>query len=448
MPRKLWISLSLLTFLSGLALPVRADDWPQWMGPGRDNVWRETGLIEKFPEGGPPVRWRTPVARGYAGPAVAAGRVVISDYLTEDQVPEGNWDRKSFSGLERIHCLDATTGESVWKHEYPVKYSISYPGGPRCTPLIEGGRVTVLGAEGRLTCLSLEKGEVIWEKELNRDYASKSALWGYASHPLIDGDRLIVIVGGEGTHVVAFHKATGEEIWRSLSSDPEQKGYSPPSIATIHGVRQLIIARPQALEAVSPEDGKKLWSIPYQADNGSLIMTPVVWNDHVFIAGYNNRNLMVRLEKDPLRPVKLWQNKAKWAMSPVNVQPFRIENTLYGFDQKGFLHAMDLPSGERLWQSTGPIDGGRRSLYTATAFLVRQADRFWMFNERGELVIAKLSREGYEEIDRAKLLEPTGTAMGRAVVWSMPAFANRRAYLRNDREIICVDLAADAKPSS
>lgn len=210
--------LSLVNFML-LAMPLtQAADWPQWMGPGRDNVWRETGLVDSFPEGGPPILWRTKVAGGYAGPAVAGGKVYVTDYVTEGDVKVPNWDRQEFTGVERVLCLDEATGDELWKHEYPVKYTISYPAGPRCTPTVHEGKVYTMGAEGNLFCLDAESGDVVWSKDLQHDYHTKAAIWGYAGSPLVDGNRLICVVGGEGTHAVAFDLATGDEVWRALTS--------------------------------------------------------------------------------------------------------------------------------------------------------------------------------------------------------------------------------------
>ena len=143
------------------------------MGPNRDNVWRESGIVEKFPDGGPKVLWRTPIAGGYAGPAVADGKVFITDYVTTDDVKVDNFDRKEFTGQERIQCLDEATGKVLWTHEYPVKYAISYPSGPRCTPNVESNRVYTLGAEGHLVCLNTADGKVIWSHDLKQDYETK-----------------------------------------------------------------------------------------------------------------------------------------------------------------------------------------------------------------------------------------------------------------------------------
>ncbi len=425
--------------LMSVTVAAQADDWPQWRGPGRDSVWREDGLLEKFSAKGPNVVWRTPVAGGYAGPAVAESRVVVTDYVTGENVKIANFERKSFTGVERVLCLDEATGQPQWKHEYPVKYAISYPSGPRCTPVINEGKAYTLGAEGNLFCFDLDSGEIAWSKDLCADYKTKTALWGYASHPLIDGQKLICVVGGAGSHVVAFDKESGAELWRGLTS-PEQ-GYSPPTIITAGGTRQLVLLRPDAVTAVDPETGDEYWSVPYEATSGSIIMSPVQWQDYLYVGGYSNKNLLLKLAADRPDAEVVWQDKPKHGISPVNVQPLIDEGTLYGFDQSGWMYAVALPSGERLWQTSAPI--GEHAVQTGTAFLVKQADRFWMFNENGELLIAKLTPAAFQEVDRCQVLKPTNVAFGRNVVWSVPAFANRRMFARNDEECVCVDLAAE-----
>lgn len=430
------VRFSALALVLICAAPALADDWPQWMGPGRDNVWRESGIVERFPEGGPKVLWRTPIAGGYAGPAVADGRVWITDYVTQDNVKVDNFDRKEFTGTERVLCLEEATGKVLWKHEYPVKYTISYPAGPRCTPTVEEGRVYVLGAEGDLFCFNADDGTILWSHDLKKKYGTKAALWGYAAHPLIDGDKLLCLAGGMGSHIVAFNKLDGSEIWKS-STSPEQ-GYSPPTILEHAGVRQLILYRPDAVSSVNPENGQEYWSLPYEASNGSIIMSPILCGNYLYCAGFNNKSLMMEL--DPSKPAAkaLWRDKQN-VISPVNVQPFLDGTVLYGFDQKGVLRALSIPDGERLWETSEVT--GRRAAGSETAFIVRQGDRYILFNELGELIFAKLTPEKYVELDRVKVIDQTNNAFGREVVWSMPAYANRRAYIRNDQEIICVNLA-------
>ncbi|MGL6097004.1 MAG: PQQ-binding-like beta-propeller repeat protein [Fimbriiglobus sp.] len=421
------------------ATPAPAADWPHWMGPTRDNVWREAGILDKFPAGGPKVLWRVPLAGGYAGPAVANGRVFAADFVTGTVLNDGNFGRKPSPGQESFKAFDAATGKELWKHSFPVTYAISYPAGPRCTPTVDGDKVYFLGAEGHLLCCETATGKIVWQKELKDEYKTKSALWGYAAHPLIDGKKLITLAGGDGSHVVALDKETGKELWRS-QSQPEQ-GYTPPSIITTDGVRQLLVTGPTALRALDPETGERLWTTKYDATSGSVIMTPVVVGEYLFLGGYDNKNLLVKLPKGKTDTVEVvFKDKRNHAISPVNVQPFVADGLIYGFDANGRLYAVEVPSGKRVWESEAPLKEGT-ALGSGTAFLVKNGDRFVMFNELGEIVLCKLSPKGYEEIDRAKVIDATGAAFGRKVVWCQPAFADKSLFVRNDKELIRVDLS-------
>ena len=418
-------------------LPLPADEWPQWMGPQRDNVWREDGVLEALPAAGPRVVWRVPIAGGYAGAAVAGGRVFVTDYVTAADVKVANFERKTSTGTERVLCLDEATGQLLWKHEYPVTYTIAYPAGPRCTPTVDGDRVYTLGAEGDLFCFDAATGKVVWSRDLKKDYATKAALWGWASHPLVDGEKLICIAGTDAAHAVAFDTRTGRELWRAGTA-PEQ-GYVPPSIIEAAGVRQLVLVKPDGVYAVDPDTGKILWETPYNADNGSIIMTPVRIGDHLYVGGYQGKNLLLKLKADAPGVDVVWRNKPKQGISAVNVQPFVADGIVYGFHESGELRAMRIPEGDFAWRGGGPL--GARPQGSGTAFITRHRDRFFLFTETGDLVIAKLTPAGYEELSRAHLIEPTNVAFGRPVVWCAPAYANRSIVVRNDAEIIRVSLA-------
>jgi outer membrane protein assembly factor BamB len=431
------LPIALLAISAALPAAARADDWPQWMGPRRDNVWREEGVVAALPAAGPQVMWRTPVAGGYAGAAVAGGRVFVADYVTDADVKVANFERKTSTGTERVLCLDEATGRVLWKHEYPVTYTIAYPAGPRCTPTVHGDRVYTLGAEGDLVCLDTATGRVVWARDLKQDYATKAALWGWASHPLVDGDRLVCVVGTAVAHAAAFDLATGREVWRTGKA-PEQ-GYVPPSIIEAAGVRQLVLAKPDGVYAVEPETGTILWETPYDGDNGSIIMTPVRVGEHLYIGGYQGKNLLLKLRGDVPGVEVVWRNRPKQGISAVNVQPFVADGLVYGFHESGELRAMRVPEGDFAWRGGGPLGG--RPQGSGTAFITRHGDRYFLFTETGDLVIARLTPAGYEEVSRTHLIEPTNVAFGRPVVWCPPAYANKSIVVRNDAEVIRVSLA-------
>lgn len=434
------------------ALPAVADDWPQWMGPNRDGRWAESGIVQKFPPSGPKKLWSVPVGGGYAGPAVAGGRVYVADFQTAD-ADRGNNPATTTkrNGKERVLCLDAATGKELWKHEYDCPYNVSYGAGPRCTPTVADGKVYALGTMGNLHVLDAEKGTLVWSKDFKTDYKAQTPIWGFAGHPLVYKNTVICLVGGESL-LVAFDKDTGKEVWKSLTTPGEgNAGYCSPVVIEAGGTKQLLIWHPEKLVSVSPEDGKRFWDVPLKPDHGMSIMSPVKAGDRLFAGGIGWAGVTVKLDPDKPAATELWRgerNKAN-GLFPVNSPPLAEDGVLYGTDQPGPLRAVELDTGKRLWATMLPVIGkdadpeDRRAHGSGTAFLVKNADRYFIFGESGHLVIARLSRKGYEEIDRAKLLDPTNEAFGRPVVWSHPAFANKCVFARNDKELVCYSLAAE-----
>ena len=433
--RLLWIFLLLTTLLASTS---RGDDWPQWLGPRRDSVWRETGILKKFPAGGPTVKWRAPIDGGYAGPAVAAGRVFVMDFVSSgDKSPSPN-NRNKLNGQERVLCFSADTGKPLWKHAYDCTYNISYPSGPRATPTVDGDRVYTLGAEGNLFCLSVKDGSVLWSHDFRRDYQAETPFWGYCGHPLVSGDKLFCIVGGPGSVAVAFDKMTGKEIWRSLSA--KEQGYSAPTLIESAGKPQLLIWHAESINSLDPQTGKPYWSVPLECNYKMSIVTPRKLGDYLFAGGIVNRAVLLQLGRDKPSAEVVWRGQKDVGIGPVSSVPFLEGETMYGVDRQGELRGVNLQDGAHLWSTYAPTTTRGRA-NSGTAFLVKNGDRFFLFGETGDLVIARLTPAGYDEISRAHLIDPTTDAFGRDVVWSHPAFANRCVFVRNDKEIVCVSLA-------
>ncbi len=428
--------LTLLCLLTAIPY-AHADDWPGWMGPKRDNVWREKGILDAFPAGGPKVLWRAKVSNGFSGPAVADGLVVITDFVSKADLSPDNFDKDKFVGKERIQCLDAKTGAVKWTFDYDATYTVSYPNGPRCTPNIDAGKVYTLGAMGNLYCFDAKTGKVVWSRDLKKDYGVDAPLWGFAAHPLIDGDRLICMVGGEGSVTVAFNKNTGKEIWKAMSAGGP--GYSPPVIIEAGGTRQLLVWHPEAINGLNPETGKVYWSVKQETANDTSIMAPRVLGDQLFVGGWMHKGALVKL--DPVKPAAklVWKGKRDSAVYPVNNTPYLEAGHIYGVCTDGELRCVDIKTGERVWESYKPVAGEKAQ--SGTSHLVKHEERFFIATETGHLIIGKLSPKGYEEVSRWQMLEPTSKAFGRSVVWSHPAFANQSVYARNDKELICVSLA-------
>lgn len=445
-PSKLFGHLAGLVIALPMSVAV-ADDWPQWMGPTRDGEYREKGLLDRFPEEGATILWRTPVAGGYAGPAVAGGRVFVTDFVRESgDAFNDPGKRATLAGKERVLCLEEGTGKVLWEYAYDCPYSISYPAGPRCTPTVAGNDVVTLGSEGDLFCFDIESGEVRWHISFKADLQAEVPLWGYSCHPLITDDLVICMVGGKDQTVVAFDRATGKPRWKSLSASAA--GYCPPSLIEIAGTTQLVVFHADGIDGLDPATGNSHWNVPLKPAYEMAICRPQREGDLLYASGIGNQAVMLQLTDNPTKVNELWAGTPKTAVYGGNVTPILYDGVLYGSDcGLGAFIAADAKTGERLWESFEPTRKGEtRRISHGSAFVTHltETDRFLLFSELGDLILARLTREGYEEISRAHVIEPTGEAFGRGVVWSHPAYANRRAYLRNDKEIIAVSLESDS----
>jgi outer membrane protein assembly factor BamB len=415
--------------------PVLADDWPEWRGKGRKGIWNESGVLDKFPDNGLTIAWRAPVHSGFAGPAVASGRVFVTDFERFTGT----------AGKERIVCLNEKSGKVLWTQEWDVDYQgISYGTGPRATPTVDGDRVYVVGASGILLCLDARTGKVTWQKNYVKDYGTQIPTWGITSAALVDGDRLITIVGGKpDAKVMAFDKMTGKEIWRSLPSDSEQ-GYCQPVIFELGGLRQLIIWHPTAVVSLDPATGKVYWQQPFRIHMGMTLATPVFSGSRLLVSSFYNGSMLLDVAKESASVI--WKGKSD---SEINTDGLHaVVNTpviagdyVYGICSYGQFRCLSLKTGERVWET---MEVTKEKARWASGFCVHNGDRYFINNDRGELIIARLSPEGYQEISRATLIKPTSNSGNRrelgAVNWSHPAYANRHIVARNDEEIISASL--------
>jgi outer membrane protein assembly factor BamB len=444
MPRHSTLPVVLLGLLTFAAVTC-ADDWPQWLGPQREGVWRETGLVTRFPKGGPKELWRIPLGAGYAGPAVVDGKV----YVMDREARKKDDKDKAIPGNERVLCLNAADGKLIWKHEYDCPYRVSYSSGPRCTPVVEKGRVYTLGTMGDLCCLDAANGKVIWSKNLVKEYKLKAVpVWGYAASLLLDGDLIYTLAGGKDSAVVALNKDTGKEVWKALTT--EEVGYSPPMIYKAGGKRQLIIWLSESLNSLDPATGSVYWTIQYPTDLENLIRPAVNittvrrMGDMLFLSTFYHGPMAVKLDPDKPKAEVLWRGKSDNPEKPDGLHilmaaPVLKDGHIYGICARGELRCLKADTGKEVWH-TLEATGGKKG-DCATAFIIPQGDRFVIFNDRGDLILAEMSPKGYKEIDRAHLLDPIEAAYGRDVVWCHPAFANRCVFARNQKEMVCVSLA-------
>lgn len=436
----------IVALLAACAQFLPAADWPEIQGRGRLNSWTEDGILDRFPPGGLTVRWRTPAHTGYAGPAVADGRVFVADYEKTNQVE-----------IERVLCLDEQSGQVRWTYANPaVTYgSLSYAYGPRATPTVDGGRVFVLGAVGDLYSLDVKSGKLLWKISFPRDLQAKVPVWGFAASPLVYGDRLICLAGaGSNGTVVALDKATGREVWRALSSKGGP-GYAAPIVIHAGGVDQLIQWHGGAVSSLNPDTGAVYWEAPYEGKD-MLVATPVWQGNRLFVTAFFDGPMMLQLADDRPGAKVLWHGLSHSEIKTDGLHctlstPVIQDGNIYGVCSYGQLRCLDAQTGARIWETPAVT---RENARWASAFLTRQAGRCFITNDRGELILAALSPREYREIDRTQLITPT-TPVGNkrelgAVNWVLPAYANRHIIIRNDREVIRASLektpAAAAQP--
>ena len=436
--RFLWTLTAVCWSMTITSISVRADDWPQWGGPQRDLCWRETGLVDELPrdeKGFLPRMWSTPIAEGYSGPSIAENRVFITDFA----------ERVGNRGQERILCLDVETGKVNWSQQRDVQYTVSYPAGPRVTPTVDGDRVYTIGAMGHLDCLQVADGKILWSKNFERDFGTSLPVWGMASPPLIDGDQLITLVGGaKGATVVSFNKLTGQELWRAI--DDPQVGYCPPVIYTFGKTRQLIIWTPSQVASLDPSNGKVYWTVPFEVKAGLTIPMPRQLGDRLFLTSFYNGPLMLQISDDPPAAKVLWRGNSNSEtktdkLHSIMPTPIVNEEQIFGVCSYGQLRALDTKTGERLWETLDATGSGR----WWNAFLIptgtpQNAERVFIHNEQGDLILARLDKAGYHEQSRSKLVEPTRPVNRRMTIWSHPAFAKQSVFARNDQEIVRVFL--------
>ncbi|QTD50633.1 PQQ-binding-like beta-propeller repeat protein [Sulfidibacter corallicola] len=413
--------------------PARSEDWPQWMGQRRDGTWQEEQVMTRFPKSGLETVWQMPIGLGFAGPAVADGRVFVTDFVKGSGTLTNNASaRDKVTGRERILAFDEATGRQLWVYEYPVSVQVSYASGPRTTPTVDGDRVYALGTNGHVAALQVKTGELLWSLDLPRAFQTEIPFWGFSSHLLIVDDLLITLAGGDGSTVVALDKKTGHERWRALSAS--EPGYCPPTLVSHAGKQQLLVWHPESINGLEPESGRVLWSIPLKANAGMSLTAPQKWGDGLFVSGIGTVPTLFKWKGTEVTPQIAWQAHDGRSLSTGNSTPVVDRGVVYGVDTRGYLIAIEMETGELLWSTLEPTTGARPAKY-ATAFLVKNHDHYYIFNERGDLISAKLSRDGYREIDRTHLIEPTTRTYNRNVVWVHPAFANGSVFVRNDGEI-------------
>jgi outer membrane protein assembly factor BamB len=442
-----------------LAIPSFGDDWPEWRGKGRVGEYKESGILETFPAGGLKVKWRTPIHTGYTGPAVAGGRVFVTDFrmvMPGEGPPltsEMSMRRATgLLGVERAVAVDEKTGKTLWTREWDADYTgtmQAYAIGPRATPTVDGDRVYVQTTMGGLLCLNASTGAILWQKDYGKEFGLKVPVWGMTASPLVDGPRVVAVTGGPDGALVAFDKLTGKVQWKAVPLNGASPGYTSPFLMEAGGGRQLVWWHSQGVTSVDPTTGEMLWQQEWkQAATGLVIATPVHVKNWLLMSSFYKGSLMMKL--DPAKPKAelAWKGASESEINTdglhsITSTPVIDGDYIYGVCSYGQFRCLEVSTGKRVWETQ---EVTKEKARWASAFLVRHGDRYFINNDRGELIIAKLSPDGYKEIARTTLIKPTATAgIGRremkAVNWTHPAYANHTLYTRNDEELIAVSLS-------
>lgn len=433
--RRLFLAQN-VSLIAGVALARNAsgDDWPQWRGTNRDGVWNEDNIVEQLPKSEIPILWRAPISSGYSGPSVAKGKVYVTDRVEQP------------TQIERVHCFDARSGKTVWSYRYDCPYTISYPAGPRATVNIVDDIAYSLGSMGHLHAIKADSGDVIWKRDLATDFEVEMPIWGISASPLIAHNLIVTQIGGkDGACIVAIDAASGKTVWKALQ---ERAQYSAPVLIRQADHDVVVVWTGDSISGLDLPTGKVLWSISFPVSRMPIgVATPVINGDRIFVTSFYDGSMMVQFDPKSLEAKKLWHEvgvdeQHTKALHSIISTPIFEGDYIYGVDSYGELRCLDAKTGKRIWEDQTATPRDRWS----TIHFVQRHGQTWMLNEAGDLIIAKLTPEGYHELSRSHLLMPTQAQLarrgGKGVCWSHPAFANQHIYARNDQELICASLAS------
>lgn len=443
-------------------------DWPIFLGPHGTGVSDETGLLDKWPDDGPEVTWKKQIGTGYSSPSIRGNRLIIHHRQDESDV---------------IECLQADDGTPVWSYQYDTDFSdpYGYNNGPRCSPLLTDSLCYTYGAQGRLICLNLQTGKLVWERDTARDWKVPGHFFGAGCTPILEGNLLIVLVGGQpNSGVVAFDAATGKTKWESVGRDTwdgvttDDPGhppltwtdkemlvsYSSPIAATIHGKRHLLCLVRQGLVSLDPETGRVRFKYWFRARDFESVNAarPVVISDQIFLsAAYKTGMALLKVHPDGDKYDVVWRDPR--GMSTHWSTAIHRDGCLFGFtgrhENEGMLQCVDVETGKLLWETngfagnpddleqdplTGQIKDAKSGKFVPWPFYGRGSmtfadGKYFILGERGTLALAKLDRTGWNEISR------TTYRNLKYPMWASPVLSHGRLYLRSEKWLMCLDVA-------
>ncbi len=397
-------------------------DWPQWQGPERTAVSKETGLLHEWPKGGPPLAWKAKgLGGGFSTPSVAAGRVFGMAYRGNNEV---------------VWALDETDGHELWATTVAsADQRIGYKEGSRGTPTVDGDVLYAVGTGGDLVCLNVADGKLVWRKSLPRDFGGRMMSgWGYSESPLIDGDKLICTPGGKEATLAALNKKTGDVIWKSAVPGGDGAGYASAIAIDFEGRRQYVQFLGRGVVGVDAATGQFLWRYDRVANGTCNAMTPIYHDGYVFASSaYNGGGGLVKLTKQDggVKAEQVWFTNKQ--MRNHHGGLILLDGCLYGANggnEGGYLTCLDFQTGKVLWD--------QRERRGVTKGSVAFADgRIYYRQEDGTMILFEPSPKEY--VERGRFEQPDRS---RARAWPHPVIANGKLYLRDQDVLLCYDVKA------
>ena len=419
--------LLLLVAWASAAAAARAADWPQWRGPDRTDVSRETGLLPAWPDDGPKLLWVfRDAGAGYSGPAV---------------IGQTLYTMGADSKTEYLYALDGKTLRKEWSTEVGPVHIDGHGDGPRGTPTVDGDRIYALGAQGELVCVERDGGSVIWRKNLKKDLGGEMwSEWGYSESPLADGDQLVCTPGGARGAVAALDKKTGEVRWRSKEWN-DKAAYSSVMATDAGGVRQYVQMTGESVAGVAADDGRVLWSYRRNSATGP-VPTPIVDGDFVYVtSGYTAGCLLLRLTANGrnMSCDKVYKNK-----NLVNHHGgvLLTGGCVYGYDDSKGLVCQDFKTGEVVWaQKDSPALWDRdRGIYGKMSLTCADGELYCYGEESGDVLLVDATPKGLNANGHFTIPERTKLKRKSGRIWTHPVVANGRLYLRDQDLIFCYDV--------
>ena len=420
--KRLQIFHVMLFFVVGSRLAA-ADDWPQWRGPERDGISKETGLLSEWPEEGPALVWKkTGLGGGDSTPSIAAGRIYGMSNRGDDEV---------------VWALSEKDGREIWASRigpaYDQRYNQSNEG-PGSTPTVDGDHLYLVGMAGNIACLRAEDGKVLWQRSMTQDFGGSVPPWSYRESPLIDGDRVICTPGGSKATIVALDKKTGKNVWTRHIPDGRSPGagYSSPIAIDFDGRRQYVQFTADAVVGVAAEDGKLLWSYENPSNkHGINCSTPLFHDGWVFAASaYGNGGGAVTLSSGAEGAITAEEVYFTNRMRNHHGGMIILDGALYGANggnSGGFLACIDFRTGEQHWRDRNAPKGS-----------ITYADgRIYLRGEDGTLILVEPNSERF--IERGRFSQPDRSD---SPAWAYPVIANGKLYIRDHDLLLCYDVTA------